>query len=554
MLQGHCSSVKGIRTAILVGACQALVRCDTFATEAMAKYFNVSGPCSPDVHYMLPAEQRLEGVGLFIERGLYFVIHAPRQVGKTTAFRALARRLTAQGQYAALHVSCETAQAAGEDIDLGVATVIDALAHSARNHLPAELHPPDVRRDIEPTSRLLDVLARWAERSPLPVVLFLDEIDTVPGNVLISLLRQIRAGYPDRPDRFPHSMALVGMRDVRDYRMLAGQDLGTASPFNIKVRSLKLRDFTAEEAAQLLTQHTRETGQRFSEEALALVYELTLGQPWLVNAFAEQITDWDVTDRSVTVEASHVLAARETLIQRRDTHLDSLVARLREARVQRVIEAVLTGDDLSEDVLDDDLQFVKDLGLVRSSDQGLEISNPIYREIVPRVLTQLMEESLVLPRPSYVDDQGRLDFDRLLDDFEAFWLANAEEYLGRSPYSEAAAHLVFMGFLHKITNGKGGLIDREYAAGRRRLDIYVRWPLPSGETLRWALEIKVWRDRGPNPLAEGLNQLGGYLERLGLDEGTLLIFDTRSKMAGQPERVRREEHRQKGCRIIVRWL
>ena len=520
----------------------------------MAKYFNVSGPCTPEVHYMLPAEERLEGVDLFIERGLYFVIHAPRQVGKTTAFRALAKRLMAQGRYAALHVSCETAQAAGEDVELGIATVIEALAHSARNHLPPELHPPDGRRAIEPTSRLLDVLTRWAESSPLPVVLFLDEIDSVSGNVLISVLRQVRAGYPDRPERFPHSMALIGLRDVRDYRILSGQELGTSSPFNIKVRSLKLRDFTAEEIARLYAQHTQETGQRFSDEVLVSVHELTLGQPWLVNALAEQITDWDVPDRSVTVETSHVLAARESLIQRRDTHLDSLVARLREVRVKRVIEPILTGGDLSEDVLDDDLQFVKDLGLVRSSDQGLEIANPIYREIVPRVLTQLMEESLVLPRPSYVDEQGRLDFDRLLDDFESFWLTNAEEFLGRQPYSEAAAHLVFMGYVHKITNGKGGLIDREYAAGRKRLDMYVRWPLPSGEMLRWALEIKVWRDRGANPLAEGLDQLAGYLKRLSLDEGTLLIFDTRSKMAGRPERVRREEILHKGYRIVVRWL
>ena len=532
----------------------------------MERFFNTEGPCDESRHYMLPAERRLgDEANQLIEHQRYFVIHAPRQVGKTTTFRALARRLTEEGRYAALLTTCETGQSLRRGLDGDMDAVLGALAMSARQDLPEELRPPAPNPAESAATRLLDVLQRWAEQCPRPVVLFLDEIDALQGDTLISVLRQLRAGFVHRPDGFPHSIALIGLRDVRDYRLLSretsssGADpdrFGTSSPFNIKARSLVLRNFTVEEVAELYAQHTEETGQTWTDAAKARAFELTRGQPWLVNALAEQITSWDVTDRSIPLDIAHVERAREVLIARRDTHLDSLVARLLEPRVRRVIEAVLAGQLLPSGVIDDDLQFVKDLGLATSGPGGLEIANPIYREIVPRVLTERLEESIVLSRPSYLDTDGRLDFNGLLDDFDTFWRANAEAYLEQAPYSEAAAQLVFMAFLHKITNGAGhGALDREYAAGRGRIDLCVRWPRPEGGFDRWAIELKVWRDNTTgDPVADGLDQLAGYLERLDLARGTLMVFDARTGAAPLPGRMRREEVEHRGREISVRML
>jgi hypothetical protein len=55
------------------------------------------------------------------------------------------------------------------------------------------------------------------------------------------------------------------------------------------------------------------------------------------------------------------------------------------------------------------------------------------------------------------------------------------------------------------------------------------------------LEIKVWRDRRPDPLAEGLGQLDAYLARLGLDSGVLVLFDRRSGAGEIEERTRLEQ-------------
>jgi hypothetical protein len=86
-----------------------------------------------------------------------------------------------------------------------------------------------------------------------------------------------------------------------------------------------------------------------------------------------------------------------------------------------------------------------------------------------------------------------------------------------------------MGFLYRIVNG-GGAVDSEYGVGRRRIDILVRKPYTSAEgqpaVQREALELKVW-STGPDPVDEGLDQLDEYLTRLGLETGTLVIFDRR---------------------------
>jgi hypothetical protein len=518
----------------------------------MSRHFNTAGPCDPRDHYMLPPERRIEGLRGLIDQKTYFVVHAPRQAGKTTAFRALAQSLTAEGRYCALLTSCETGQLFEANLEESLAGVLDVLRQNAELHLPPELRPPPVETALPITSRLRDLITRWAQYCPRPVVLFLDEIDALLGDALVSVLRQLRSGYAERPHGFPQTVALIGLRDVRDYRTASPTgpaSLGTSSPFNIKVESLTLRNFTAAEVAELYDQHTAETSQPFLPEAKALAFELTGGQPWLVNALAREAVEKLAVDRATPVTVEIVTAAKEALIARRDTHLDSLVDRLREPRVRRILEPILAGELLPVDALDDDVEYVRDLGLIREGPAGLTIANPIYREVIPRALTFVMQQSLPVAQRSYAGPEGRLRFAALLEDFRAFWAQHAEAFLARAPYSEAAAQLVFMAFLQKIVNG-GGFLDREFAVGSGRVDLCLRWPYPGGIE-RFAMELKVWRDRRSDPLAEGRVQLAGYLERLGLDHGTLLLFDARAAATPLPERNTSHEEEVGGRKITV---
>ena len=548
----------------------------------MGRIFNTSGPCRPADHYMLPAEPRVAGIRRLIDEKLYFVVHAPRQAGKTTSLRALATRLTEDGVYAALHTSCETGQLVHPDLEASMDGILSALHLNAVQDLPAELRPPATVPSQPVTTRLLDLLSRWAEICPRPVVLFLDEIDALYDDALVSVLRQLRSGFAKRPRSFPQSVALVGLRDVRDYKILHrsthrdgdGSTLGTASPFNIKSDAVRLADFRAEEVSALLEQHTADTGQVFTDEVKRGVYELTRGQPWLVNALARQLVETVVPDPAEPVVGRHLDLAKEILIRRRDTHLDSLLDRLREARVRRVLEPILAGEvpgAAGDEPLDDDLQFVKDLGLVSVGEGGLEIANPIYREIVPRALTAAAEHYVPMRRAAYVSADGRLDWPLLLDGFTAFWKQNAEWMLRRQPYSEAAAQLVFMAFLHRLVNGvdlgPGGFgpstaiatVDREFAVGSGRVDLLVRWPSETadgrGKQVEcFAVELKVRRDGAADPLAEGLRQLSEYLSRLNLDTGTLMLFDLRRDAPPMAERCRRATMEHDGRCLTVVYL
>ncbi|WP_017328042.1 ATP-binding protein [Synechococcus sp. PCC 7336] len=515
----------------------------------MPKWFNTAGPCKADIHYMLSPLARLPQVHRTIAQQGYFVIHAPRQTGKTTAMLALAQQLTASGQYTAVMVSAEVGAAFPHDPGAAEAAILDAWTNAAKFRLPPDLQPPPWP-PAAAGQRLGQALSEWAQHSPRPLIVFIDEIDSLRDETLIAVLRQLRSGYPNRPQGFPHALALIGVRDVRDYKVASGGSnrLNTASPFNIKVESLTLRNFTQAEVAELYGQHTAETGQVFAAEAIQRAFELTQGQPWLVNALARQMVEVLVPEPQQAIAPEQVEQAKEILIQRQDTHLDSLASILLEDRVRAIIEPMLAGRELG-DIPSDDVQFLIDLGLCRISPQGgLEIANSIYQEVLPRVLSRTAQASLPQIPPSWLTPAGTLDPQQLLQAFLSFWRQHGEPLLKSAPYHEIAPHLVLMAFLHRVVNG-GGTLEREYAIGTDRMDLCLRY---GDVTL--GMELKVWREGRPDPLKAGLRQLDRYLAGLGLDTGWLVIFDRREGLPPIAERTMTEQALTPGDRqaIVIR--
>lgn len=440
----------------------------------MARFFNTAGPCKPDIHFLLPPERRVPEVRELVDWQSYFVLHAPRQSGKTTALLTLAAKLTAEGRYAAALVSAEVGAPFGAAPEVAEGAILGAFRDLTGGQLPRELQPPPWPLS-EPGSRLVSGLRAWAEACPRPIVLFIDEIDALRDDALLSVLRQLRSGFSLRPGAFPVSLALIGLRDVRDYKIASGGSprLGTSSPFNILTRSLTLRAFTRDEVAELYAQHTADTGQPFEPGAIDRAFDLTRGQPWLVNALAATAVDELVRDCRAPVTAAHVDQARERLIAARVTHLDSLADKLREPRVQRVIEPVLAGTDVSVSVPRDDIDYATDLGLIARDTAGnLAIANPIYREVIPRELASVTADVMVLPARTWTLPDGRLDVEGLLEAFVAFWRGHAEPMVRGQSYLEIAPHLVVMAFLQRVVNG-GGRIPAG-VRGRLRADGPVR--------------------------------------------------------------------------------
>ena len=499
------------------------------------RFFNTEGPVKEDRHYCLPPLERwdLEEILMLIDQEKYFLLHAPRQTGKTTCLLALADRLNRDGHYRAVYANLEPAQAARENIAMGMAAAVEQIAHSARDQIhddQATGLAAAVLAASSPPTQLEEFLTRWCAQSSRPTVLLLDEVDTLIGDTLIALLRQLRAGYPKRPAQFPQTVILCGVRDLRDYRIHASAEKSVitgGSAFNIKAKSLRLGDFTEAEVRALLQQHTDETSQAFAPEALAAVWTLTQGQPWLVNALAYEacFERRDGRDRRQPITRAQIDQAKENLILRRVTHLDQLADKLSEDRVRRVIEPMLAGT-LMTNVPEDDRQYLVDLGLLRRDGTGgLVVANPIYREVLPRVLAGGPQDTLPYIAPTWLNADGSLNPEQLREAFLAFWRQHGQPLLGSAPYHEIAPHLVLMAFLHRVVNG-GGTLEREYAIGWGRMDLCLRYG-----ALTLGIELKVWRDGEPDPLSEGLGQLDGYLAGLSQDRGWLVIFDRRT---GQP--------------------
>nr|VFK16865.1 MAG: AAA-like domain-containing protein [Candidatus Kentron sp. LFY] len=524
------------------------------------KRFNTAGPVQNDIHYAIPALSRwdMDEVEELIADRQYFVLHAPRQTGKTSCLLALMERLDVEGDYTALYVNLEPAQAARGNVEAGMRTIVGGIVQNARRYLGEQRlreWVDETFHEVGPHGALQALLSRWAEENQRPIVLLLDEVDSLVGDTLISLLRQLRAGYSDRPHAFPQTVLLCGVRDVRDYRIhTADNEIITGgSAFNIKSDSLRLGNFSQEDIAALYFQHTEETGQRFEEGVVDYIFEQTGGQPWLVNALGREtcFRAEGERDRSHPITLRVMTEARERLIERRDTHLDQLTNQLRESRVHKVISELLGGDIEAGAIpsSEDDQLYVQDLGLIRTRPQT-EIANPIYREIIPRALTWSVQIRIPQETTWYIKEDGSLDMPKLLENFQQFFRENSEVWLDGFHYIEAGPQLLMQSFLQRIING-GGRIDREYGLGRRRTDLLIQWPLDGtrgfhGPVQRVVMELKIKRGSLEATIAEGLVQSADYLDRVGAEEGYLIIFDRDSGKTWEEKCFARYERTEQG--------
>jgi len=491
-------------------------------------FFNTTGPCNPVRHYMLPPEDRLVGAQLhrYIRDELYWVLHAPRQTGKTTFLQSWMRKINKGNDAVACYVSVERCQGI-TDIERAMPAISNSIREHARQY---DLQVPELD-NIDPSGMVFNILANWSRAvAPKPLIVLFDEVDVIEGEAMISLLRQLRNGFATRGiGKFPVSIVLVGMRDLKDYitASTGGREPNPGSPFNIKENSAELSYFDRDDIAHLFAQRTEENGQQITQEALNYVYEQSMGQPWIVNSLFKRATLYLLGEESVeTVELKHVVQARQDMILARETHLDALAYRLKEPGVRGVIEPILTGESDPDLAEREAFRLCKDLGLVVVERGTPRIANPIYREVIARHLTY--GQQLAIPEPNWKWEKpdGSLDMDKMLQEFQKFWRRHSERWEEKADYTEAFPHLLLMAFLQRVLNG-GGNIERDCAAGSGRMDLGIEYKQ------RWyIIEIKLLRDHDgiQTVREEGLEQIREYRDKMAPEAPSwLVIFDRRSK-------------------------
>ena len=158
-----------------------------------------------------------------------------------------------------------------------------------------------------------------------------------------------------------------------------------------------------------------------------------------------------------------------------------------------MVEPILSGD-YGDAITDDDLEYARDLGLV-ALDDPIRIANPIYAEVVPRVVASRAQRAMHEPTAPYVRE-GRLDLEKLLEAFQEWFRENSEHWRERFGSYEAGPQLLLHSFLHRVVNG-GGWIHREQPLGAGRADLLIVWPDRKGDgARRYVVECKLARRGG----------------------------------------------------------
>ncbi len=508
-------------------------------------FFNTTGPCNPEMHYMLPPKDRLVGAKLerYISHQLYWVMHAPRQTGKTTFLQSWMKEINESGEAISCYVSVERCQQFPKAKE-AIPAICEAIQDYAKSFLEKpSLIPKKPSNRVEHSSKLHRILESWALLcAPKPLIILFDEVDVLEDQAMVSFLRQLRGGFASRGiGKFPVSIALVGMRDLKDYIIKSkdGISVNPGSPFNIKEDSASLSNFSRDDVKKLIQQHIDYSGQVFQPDAINLIYNLTKGQPWLTNALAKKC-HWDLCPNKETVTIGHIMQAKEMLIEERAVHLDSLAERLKDPRIKYIVETIITGEPDPDMAKSSDFVLSLDLGLVSLENGTPVISNPIYREVIARVLTFGMQTAIPEPEFKWQNSDGTLDMDSLLKEFQKFWRRHADVWEQKSDYTEAFPHLLLMAFLQRVING-GGQVEREYAAGRGRVDLAVEY---SG---KWTIiEIKLIHpyDGRKITLEDGLKQITKYRDKIDPNARAYLVIFDRTETGRKKtweERLTREE-------------
>ena len=157
------------------------------------RFFNTTGPMVAEDHYCIAPLSRIDQGELLtlIANKRYFVLHAPRQTGKTSALLALRDLLNggAAGAYRCVYANVESAQAARENKDEAMRAILGELATRARRTLGDDSLSslwPRVLQATGPAGAFREVLGLWAEADRTPLVLLIDEIDALIGDTLLA--------------------------------------------------------------------------------------------------------------------------------------------------------------------------------------------------------------------------------------------------------------------------------------------------------------------------------------------------------------------------------
>ena len=494
--------------------------------------FGTQGPVNPEQHYVVPRTEELADFIKRIKEGRYIVIFAPRQMGKTTFFYAAIDILVAEEPtYFPIHLDFEAYKNFSSadfysNLTEDIREEIENIYYK-RGEVPSEALR-DFLQNITLTNnvsmlRAFGTLGKILEDQR--VVVFIDEFDNIPQTAAADFLYALRRIYISRTiPRSPHSLGIVGIKSIKQLNTDR-----SASPFNIH-DDFALLNFTLAQVQTLLGQYTDETGQPFAPEVIESIHRQTGGQPFLVNRFAQILTEELDIPKTETVTLAPFVRAHAQLLEERNTNIEHLLTNIRkDRRFETILMQIVSYENSVRFNPDNDIinELITYGIITKGSDRRCEIANPIY---LHRILQAFKPIVNGLERDYFPDDTdgsqyltstGQIQMEWLLDNFRDFIARAGFRILQvpETPQEFIGQHLLFA-YLDQFVVSMNGAIYIEVPTGRGRMDLLILH-----NQKKYIVETKIWRSK--RHYAEGKRQLAAYLETEGVTEGYYVVFDHR---------------------------
>ena len=514
----------------------------------MTKEFNVTGTCIAKRHYMVDTTPKLKAIQALVDKGKYFTINRPRQYGKTTTLQMLGKTLRASGEYIVFSLSFASVGDAMFDNEFAFAPkFIHILAGYADTQAP-ELKDWLEKIEFEtPDMQALDkAITEMCQQTDKKIVVLIDEVDKSSNNQLfVSFLGMLRDKYLVRDDvKTLHSVVLAGVHDVKSLKLKLRpeEEKKFNSPWNIAVDFKVDMNFNPIEIASMLKEYVAEKSVAMDIEQMSeRLFFYTSGYPYLVSKLC-MILDENImpTKTEVSWTVDDLDQAAQMLMREPDNvNFTSMFINLEHNPELYNLVSQLIFDNVEID-FDQSVPAVH-LGILyglfaANGKNRLMIHNRIYRErIANYMIVKLQIEGLNKSKYNlspynfsgqFVRDDNSLDMALALVKFQSFM--REHNSVKNRDFLEKDGRLLFMAFMKPIINGSGYDFKEPQISDEQRLDVVITF-----YQYRYLAELKIWH--GEVAHQKGLAQLSAYLDKLGMKEGYLVIFNHNKKKTWKTE-------------------
>ena len=506
--------------------------------------FGTQGPVNPKQHYVVPRTEELTEFIKRVKEGRYIVIFAPRQTGKTTFFQRAVAALAAEDLTYfpiqlnfEIYVDCDRSEFY-ESLTKRICQEIERVFHERGAALDATLkHFLDnaqitnhlsMMEFFEQVQRFLKDGENWQK-----VVLIIDEFDGIPTSALKGFLHAFRYTYvTDTTFQCPHSLGIVGVKSIAqlDYDR-------SVSPFNIH-DDFALPNFTLTQVQELFGQYTAEVGQAFAPEVTEAIHKQTGGQPFLVNRFAQILTEEMDIPKTETLTMTHFSEGYELFLDERNTNIEHLLTNIRkDPRFQTLLMRIVSYENsVSFNPDNDIINELATYGVItKGADRKCEIVNPIYLHRIVQAFKPLVNglERDYFPENidefQYLTSNGHIQMEWLMDNFRDFIALAGFRILQvpETPQEFIGQHLLFA-YLDQFVTSINGAMYMEIPTGRGRMDLLILH-----NEKKYIVETKIWRSE--RLYTEGKQQLAAYLSTEGVTGGYYVVFDHRQVSEARTE-------------------